>query len=56
MPRFRRTNSCSGEKSEAALDPVATIRKFRIVQLEAKREVTRLVGHYNLDVILAVGY
>ena len=32
----------------------ATIRKFRIVQLEGKREVTRLVDHYDLDVILAV--
>lgn len=41
---------------EQELDPGATIRKFRIVQLEAKREVTRLVDHYNLDVILAVGY
>jgi hypothetical protein len=38
------------------LDPAATIRKFRIVQVEGKREVTRLVDHYNLDVILAVGY
>jgi hypothetical protein len=41
---------------EQELDPAATIRKFRIVQTEGKREVTRLVDHYNLDVILAVGY
>jgi hypothetical protein len=41
---------------ELELDPAATIRKFRIVQLEGKREVARLVDHYNLDVILAVGY
>lgn len=41
---------------EQELDPTATIRKFRIVQLEGKREVARLVDHYNLDVILAVGY
>lgn len=41
---------------EGELDPVATIRKFRIVQTEGKRTVTRLVDHYNLDVILAVGY
>jgi hypothetical protein len=41
---------------EQELDPAATIRKFRIVQLEGKREVSRLVDHYNLDVILAVGY
>jgi hypothetical protein len=41
---------------EAELDPGATIRKFRIVQIEGKREVSRLVDHYNLEVILAVGY
>ena len=38
------------------LEPAATIRKFRIVQPEGKRAVSRLVDHYNLDVILAVGY
>ncbi len=36
--------------------PEATIRKFRIVQIEGTREVTRLVEHYNLETILAVGY
>jgi hypothetical protein len=41
---------------EQELDPAATIRKFRIVQAERNREVTRLVDHYNLDGILAVGY
>jgi len=34
----------------------ATIRKFRIVQIEGKREVARSVDFYNLDMILAVGY
>jgi hypothetical protein len=33
-----------------------TIRKFRIVQKEGKRKVTRDVLHYNLDVIISVGY
>lgn len=33
-----------------------TIRKFRIVQKEGGREVERGVGHYNLDLILSVGY
>lgn len=42
--------------AEGELDPGATIRKFRIVQPEGKREVTRLVDHYNLDAILAIGY
>jgi len=34
----------------------STIRKFRIVQTEGSRQVARLVDHYNLDAILAVGY
>lgn len=33
-----------------------TIRKFRIVQHEGSRNVERAVEHYNLQVILAVGY
>jgi hypothetical protein len=41
---------------EGELDPEATIRKFRIVQKEGDRDVARLVDHYNLDTILAVGY
>lgn len=41
---------------EGELRPEATIRKYRIVQREGEREVGRLVEHYNLDVILAVGY
>lgn len=34
----------------------ATIRKFRIVQKEGSREVEREVAHYNLDMIISVGY
>ncbi|MDD2331823.1 MAG: virulence RhuM family protein [Candidatus Cloacimonetes bacterium] len=41
---------------EGELDSKATIRSFRIVQTEAKREVTRSVEFYNLEMILAVGY
>jgi hypothetical protein len=41
---------------EGEADPGATIRKFRIVQTEGNRQVARLVDHYNLEVILAVGY
>lgn len=41
----------SGELNEAA-----TIRKFRIVQQEGSRHVTRSVDHYNLDAIISVGY
>jgi len=41
---------------EYELNPAATIRKFRIVQTEGERQVSRIVEHYNLDAILAVGY
>ncbi len=41
---------------EGELDPGATIRKFRIVQIEGSREVTRDIEHYSLPAILAVGY
>ncbi len=33
-----------------------TIRNFRIVQKEGKREISREIKHYNLDLILSVGY
>lgn len=42
--------------NEGELEPEATIRKFRIVQREGMREVARQIEHYNLDVIIAVGY
>lgn len=42
--------------SEGELDPEATIRKFRIVRQEGTRDVTRLIEHYNLEAILAVGF
>ncbi len=34
----------------------ATVRKFRTVQTEGTRDVTRELDYYNLDMILAVGY
>jgi hypothetical protein len=42
--------------AEGELPPEATIRKYRIVQTEGGREVERLVDHYSLDVVIAVGY
>ena len=42
--------------AEGEQSPEATIRKFRIVQIEGKREVGRPVDFYNLEMILAVGY
>ncbi len=34
----------------------STIRKFRIVRKEGMRQVSREIEHYNLDLILSVGY
>lgn len=42
--------------TEGELEATATIRKFRIVCLEGGRSVTRKNDHYNLDVVLSVGY
>jgi hypothetical protein len=41
---------------QGEVTPEATIRKFRIVQTEGKREVVRNVDFYNLDAIISVGY
>ena len=38
------------------LDKDSTVRNFRTVQVEGKRAVERERVHYNLDVIIAVGY
>lgn len=46
----------SGLYTEGELDPAATIRNFRIVQTEGARQVTRVVEHYSLSAILAVGF
>lgn len=42
--------------SDRELTREATIRKFRIVQTEGSRQVNRLVNHYNLQMIIAVGF
>lgn len=38
------------------LSEEATIRKYRIVQTEGTRQVSREVKHYNLQMIIAVGF
>ncbi len=38
------------------LQESSTIRNFRIVQQEGKREVSRNIDHYNLEVIISLGY
>ena len=41
---------------DGELTQEATIRKFRIVQTEGARQVNRDVKHYNLQMIIAVGF
>lgn len=41
---------------EGELDPTATVKESLTVQTEGRREVKRAIAHYNLDVILAIGY
>ena len=41
---------------DGELEPEATVRKFRTVQIEGTRQVNRERDYYNLDMILAVGY
>jgi prophage maintenance system killer protein len=38
------------------LDAAATVRNFRTVRQEGLREIARNIDHYNLDMIIALGY
>ena len=42
--------------SDSELEEDSTIRNFRIVQAEGSRQVTRNTKHYNLQMIIAVGF
>ncbi len=42
--------------SERELQKKSTIRNFRIVRIEGARKIEREIDHYNLDVVLSVGY
>ena len=42
--------------ADSELEEAATIRNFRIVQTEGSRQVTRDTKHYNLQMIIAVGF
>lgn len=42
--------------ADSELEAGATIRNFRIVQTEGGRQVSREVNHYNLQMIVAVGF
>jgi hypothetical protein len=42
--------------TDMELEENATVRNFRIVQTEGNRQVSRDVKHYNLQMIIAVGF
>lgn len=42
--------------ADAELTEETTIRNFRIVQTEGSRQVNRQIKHYNLQMIIAVGF
>ena len=41
---------------DGELTKETTVRKFRTVQIEGSRKVEREVEHYNLDMVIALGY
>ncbi|MEA1985980.1 MAG: virulence protein RhuM/Fic/DOC family protein, partial [Candidatus Marinimicrobia bacterium] len=41
---------------EGELEENSTVAKFATVQIEGNRQVERQIEHYNLDVIISVGY
>ena len=41
---------------EGELEKDRVVRKFRTVQMEGSRQVSREISHYNLDMIIAIGY
>jgi hypothetical protein len=49
-------NEQIGNYKNSPVAQEATIRKFRIVQSEGKREVEREIEHYNLDVVMHVAF
>jgi hypothetical protein len=45
-----------GVLKDGELPEEATHKKFLLVQTEGKRKVRRSIDHYNLDMIIAIGY
>lgn len=41
---------------EGELDKISVVRNFRTVQNEGSREISRDIEHYNLDLIISLGY
>ncbi|MDR2581010.1 MAG: virulence RhuM family protein [Fibromonadaceae bacterium] len=45
-----------GILKDCELNVEATHKKYLLVQTEGKRQVKREISHYNLDMIIAIGY
>jgi len=45
-----------GIYADGELDEEATHKKYLLVRQEGKRQVQREIDHYNLDMIIALGY
>ena len=41
---------------DGELEEISTCKEYLQVRLEAKREVKRKIKHYNLEMIIAIGY
>ena len=54
---WQKINICiSAIFSDGELDDEATHKKFLLVRTEGKRQVKRNIDHYNLDMIIVLGY
>ena len=42
--------------SDEELSPDSTYKKYLLVRTEGKRQVERNIDHYNLDMVIAIGY
>lgn len=50
------TKHVAGVYADDELDPVPTSAKIALVRQEGSRQVSRQIEHYNLDVVISVGY
>lgn len=50
------TEHISNIYEEGELLPHTTSKKFQTIQIEGSRDIVRKIVHYNLDMILSVGY
>ena len=50
------SQNIDGIYKDGELMPGATNKKFLLVRTEGARQVKRNIDHYNLDIIIAIGY